>query len=138
MRIYLGQNSPDQNYKHFQNLPVFNREVMDSEANEIVCDGFLRTFAFEEIPQVLSVICKKLRLNGRLVIKDMDISLVSKHIFRYEADVASLNKVIMGAAMKSFMKLEDVESCIPSTVSVSSKHFEEGMCHFIVEGRRQK
>ena len=61
MLVYLSQfDSPDENYRQFQTLSSFHRDVLDSGATSIVCDGFLRTFEYEEIPELLKLIIKKL------------------------------------------------------------------------------
>ena len=58
MRVHLGYvEIDDQNYRQFQNIALFSREILDTEANEIVCDGFLGGFNATELQQVLGIIC---------------------------------------------------------------------------------
>ena len=125
MRVRLGYvTTDDQNYRQFQNIALFSREVLDTEANEIVCDGFLGNFSAAELPQALEIICKKIRLNGELVIKDLDIDLVAKHLSRQEMSATDINNhVLQTRSLKSFLTLEDVEKIIPDNLQISSKGF---------------
>jgi hypothetical protein len=140
MRVHLGYvEIDDQNYRQFQNIALFSREILDTEANEIVCDGFLGGFNATELQQVLGIICKKIRLNGELVIKDLDIDLVAKNLNRQEMSVADMNShVFKSRSLKSFLTLEDVERIIPDDFQVSGKGFDENMCEFIIKARRLK
>ena len=140
MRIHLGYSTvDDQNYKQFQNIGLFAREVLDTEANEIVCDGFLGGFDIEELPQALSIICKKVRLNGELVIKDLDIDLVAKHLSRQEMSAMDINNhVLKSRSLKCFLTLEDIEKIIPDNLQISDKGFDEVMCEFVIKARRFK
>ena len=104
MLVYLSQfDSPDENYKQFQTLSSFHKGVLDSEATSIVCDNFLRTFEYIEIPELLKLIIKKLRIKGELVIKDLDIDLVSRHVLDQRIDLPCSRHIERGWSLQEYL-----------------------------------
>tara|TARA_R100000008_G_C3585569_1_gene171996 strand:+ start:2493 stop:2915 length:423 start_codon:yes stop_codon:yes gene_type:complete len=138
MKIYLSQaDQEDKNYRHFQNVAMFVREVLDTEANEIICDGFLSNFSSDELPQVINIICSKVRLNGEVVVKDLDFDLVARRISREELSVTHINQnILRSRSFKSLLTLEDVEQFVPEGFQVYTKGFDESMCEFVIRLRR--
>ncbi len=135
MLVYLSQfDSPDENYRQFQTLSSFHRDVLDSEATSIVCDGFLRTFEYEEIPELIKLIIKKLRINGELVVKDLDIDLVSRHILDQGVDLATINEICRGSS-KSLLLCEAVEGLLAG-LEITTKQFDENTMTFVIKARR--
>lgn len=135
MLVYLSQfDSPDENYRQFQTLSSFHRGVLDSEATSIVCDGFLRTFEYQEIPELLKLIIKKLRINGEIVIKDLDIDLVSRHVLDQAVDLATINEICRGSS-KSLLLCEAIEGLLAG-LEVTAKQFDENTMTFIIKARR--
>lgn len=135
MLVYLSQfDSPDENYRQFQALSSFHRGVLDSEATSIICDGFLRTFEYQEIPELLKLIIKKLRINGEIVIKDLDIDLVSRHVLDQAVDLATINEICRGSS-KSLLLCEAIEGLLAG-LEVTAKQFDENTMTFIIKARR--
>lgn len=135
MLVYLSQfDSPDENYKQFQTLSSFHKGVLDSEATSIVCDNFLRTFEYVEIPELLKLIIKKLRIKGELVIKDLDIDLVSRHVLDQRIDLAAINDICKGSS-KSLLLCEAVEELLAG-LEIVTKQFDENTMTFVIKARR--
>ncbi|MAR66660.1 MAG: hypothetical protein CL833_05340 [Crocinitomicaceae bacterium] len=135
MLVYLSQfDSPDENYKQFQTLSSFHKGVLDSEATSIVCDNFLRTFEYVEIPELLKLIIKKLRIKGELVIKDLDIDLVSRHVLDQRIDLAAINDICKGSS-KSLLLCEAVEGLLAG-LEIVTKQFDENTMTFVIKARR--
>ena len=135
MLVYLSQfSSPDENYRQFQNLPSFHRGVLDSEATSIVCDNFLRTFKYQEIPELIQLIIKKLRINGELVIRDIDVDLVSRHVLNQSTNLSMINEICKGNS-KSFLICEAVEELL-SGLEVTAKQYDENTMTFVIKARR--
>ncbi len=135
MLVYLSQfDSPDENYKQFQTLSSFHKGVLDSEATSIVCDNFLRTFDYVEIPELLKLIIKKLRIKGELVIKDLDIDLVSRHVLDQRIDLAAINDICKGSS-KSLLLCEAVEELLAG-LEIVTKQFDENTMTFVIKARR--
>ena len=135
MLVYLSQfDSPDENYRQFQTLSSFHRGVLDSEATSIVCDNFLRTFEYAEIPELLKLIIKKLRIKGELVIKDLDIDLVSRHVLDQRIDLATINDICKGSS-KSLLLCEAVEGLLAG-LEIVTKQFDENTMTFVIKARR--
>jgi hypothetical protein len=135
MLVYLSQfDNPDENYTRFQNLSSFHRGVLDSEATSIVCDNFLRTFEYVEIPELLKLIIKKLRINGEIVIRDIDMDLVSRHILNQRLDLSAINEICKGSS-KSLLLCETIEELLTG-LEVITKQFDENTMTFVIKARR--
>jgi len=140
MIVYLSpfENS-DKNYSTFNNIATFLRGVLDSEATQIVCDGFFSSVDYTDLQSVLPMICKKLRLDGELIVKDLDASLVAHQIFKNEVPLKEMNeKVIKSRTIKCLMSSDDVERAIAGSVQITAKHFDDSMCEFIIKAKRSR
>ena len=138
MRVYLSHSNPeDQSFTHFTNVTTLSRGVMDSEATHIICDGFLSSFAYKDLPGLLKLIFQKMRIGCELTIIEPDFYLISKHIFREEADIEFINGVLFNSnSMKSILTMETIEKFIDPHLEVVAKHFDEDLCKSIIKIRR--
>ena len=90
-----------------------------------------------DLANILPIICKKIRLNGELVVKDLDASLIAHHIFKNKYPLQEINqKVIKSRTMKCLMDIEDVERAIANHVQITAKHFDDSMCEFVIKAKR--
>ena len=130
MLVHLTSNNESlKGYKSFSDVLSFSRGVGDNEATSIICENFLCNFNYSDLPKVVALIVKKMRLRCELIISEKDFSLISKHIFRESVDIEGLNHAIfsdMGTGIKSILTSETIESLLnPYELSVISKGFDE-------------
>lgn len=141
MKVYLSTTNPEDNgFNHFANISAFSKQVMDSEATEIICDKFLSTFKYEEIARLMGIVLSKMRLGCELTIIEPDFCLISKHIFRENADLESINATIFESnTLRSILTIQDVEPLINNpNMEIVSKHFDEDLCKFVIKIKRVK
>jgi hypothetical protein len=140
MRIFLSQSEPeDQSLKHFTNVATLSRDVMDSEATHIVCDGFLSSFAYNDLQGLLKLICQKMRIGCELIIIEPDFYLISKHVFREEIEIELINQIVFNSnSLRSILTMKTIEKLLDPTLEVISKHFDEHLCKSIVTIKRNQ
>ena len=101
MKAYLSQSQTgDDSFKHFSNIASFSRGVLDSEAQEIVCDRFLSSFSYSETEKLLEIIFKKMRTGCQLTIIEPDFYLISKHLFSRGLIINSKGKAILASLVR--------------------------------------
>lgn len=140
MRIFLSQSeSEDQSLKHFTNVTTLSRDVMDGEATHIVCDGFLSSFAYNDLQGLLKLICQKMRVGCELIIIEPDFYLISKHVFREEIEIELINQIVFNSnSLRSILTMQTIEKLLDPTLEVISKHFDEHLCKSIVTIKRNQ
>tara|TARA_Y100000593_G_C4286012_1_gene325499 strand:+ start:1168 stop:1590 length:423 start_codon:yes stop_codon:yes gene_type:complete len=140
MKAYLSFVRPEDNaYNYYRNIGNFANAVMDSEANEIVCRDFLSSFSYDEVPALMDLILKKMRINSELTIVEPDFYLASKHIYRGDIPVSEINsKLFDSNSLKSILTISDIESLITPSFQVVSKHLDENSCRFVIKVRRSQ
>ena len=84
--------------------------------------------------ELLKLIIKKLRINGELVIKDLDIDLISRHVLDQFVDLATINEICKGSS-KSLLLCEAVEGLL-NGLEIMTKQFDENTMTFIIKARR--
>lgn len=138
MLVYLtSTNKQLSNYDNYHNIPSFARAVLDNEAQEIVCENFLSSFHYNDIPKLLDLIFQKLRLRGTLVIHELDFHAISRQFFREEISSELVNNIVFAdnRAIKCFLTLEDLEKFIPiDKFHIESKEF--GPHNFVLKIKR--
>lgn len=138
MKVYIGSNPKNDRYNFDSNMVgLFMGQVLDSEANEIVCENLLSNFHISELSDVISSVCKKIRLKGKLIIKDFDFYFISKIIFRNESTTQDINEAVFkdGHRIKSMLTLDLVESLLPhDKFNIISKEF--GKTDFTIQLER--
>jgi hypothetical protein len=114
-------------YKNFNQITSFARSVADSEAQKIYCENFLSSFDYNDVPGVVNLILKKLRMGSTLTIIEPDFELISRQIFREEIPVSNVNQIIFKdkKVIKCFLTSEAVESLITDErFAIISKRFD--------------
>ena len=126
MKIYLCLTEPEEKtHKWVSNIAVFNGFVEDSEATSIVCDGFLSSFAYSELEDVLKRIVSKMRLGAELIIINSDIKMLSQRICSEEIDTSTLNSILFKhGSLKSLSSVEGLCELMPENLQVTHKHFD--------------
>tara|TARA_R110000824_G_scaffold808_5_gene4969 strand:+ start:2931 stop:3353 length:423 start_codon:yes stop_codon:yes gene_type:complete len=138
MNIHLSPREPvDKSYQWVQNIATLNGLVSDSEARAIVCDMFLAQFTYDEIPQVLEHLYKKMRTGCELTIIEPDLNFISRYVLRNGIDQDYLSQtVFVGVAIKSIPDMETVISGLPSNMQVVHRGFDEASCKSLIKIKR--
>tara|TARA_R100001377_G_scaffold9933_1_gene5054 strand:- start:2626 stop:3048 length:423 start_codon:yes stop_codon:yes gene_type:complete len=138
MRIHLSSSGPvDKSYKWASNIVSFNDMVQDREATSIICDHFLSSFSYDEIPEVMKIIASKMRLKSELTIVQPDIIILSQKLSREEIDEKSLNSILFrGEGVKSLCSTETIQSLIPDNLQITEKHFDVATSNIVIKARR--
>ena len=95
------------------------------------------SFHYSELADVISLICKKMRLRGKLVIKEFDFYFISKIIFRGESTTEEVNNILFkdGNKIKSILTLDLIESLLPQdSFRITKKEF--GKIDFTIQLER--
>jgi|TARA_B100000676_G_scaffold141614_1_gene140289 hypothetical protein len=140
MKAYLSQSQTgDDSFKHFSNIASFSRGVLDSEAQEIVCDRFLSSFSYSETEKLLEIIFKKMRTGCQLTIIEPDFYLISKHLFKDSVHIDIINGIVFkDNVIKCMLTMDKIAGMINPALDVIEKHFDEQSCVSIIKIRRNK
>jgi hypothetical protein len=141
MKIYLSQSPPsDSSLTHFGNIAHLSNGVMDTEATEITSHGFLSSFEYDNIPRVAQIIKSKARIGCIITIIEPDFYLISKKVFRQEMNLEDVNlNVFMSGSIKSMLTFEHAEQFfVNESFQIVSKSFDDNLCRFILQIRRNK
>ena len=138
MRIYLSSSQPvDKSYKWASNIVLFNDMVQASEATSIVCDHFLSSFSYGEIPEVLKIISSRMRLQSEITIIHPDITILSQKLSREEIDEQTLNNILFKhEGIRSVCSTETIQSLIPANLRITQKHFDMTTSNIVIKARR--
>jgi 2-polyprenyl-3-methyl-5-hydroxy-6-metoxy-1,4-benzoquinol methylase len=100
MKVYLGNRSiKDESFKVLSQVEMLEYVADDSECTSIILDGLLRQYSINKIPNILSLIVKKLRPEGSLIISDIDFDLLV-FAYRKTGNLLELNQ--MAEQVKGF------------------------------------
>lgn len=141
MKIYLSQLPPaDESLTHFGNIAHLSNGIMDTEATEITSNGFLSSFEYHNIPRVAEIIKNKARIGCVITIIEPDFYLISKKVFRQEISLEDVNSnVFMSGSIKSMLTFEHADQLFSGeNFQVVSKSFDDNLCRFIFQVRRNK
>jgi len=138
MRIFLShKNTPDNSYSQATNLNVLNGIVLDSEATEILCDDFISSFSNNEIKELLENICKKVRLKGQLIIKEVDANITARKYYVEEINLEELNSILFdNQKRKSIVDIGLLTRSIPESFQVEEKYFDNNTGNIVLKCRR--
>ena len=141
MKIYLSQMPPnDSALTHFGNIAHLSNGVMDTEATEITSEGFLSSFEYANVPQVVEIIRKKARMGCVITFVEPDFYLISKKIFRQEVHLEQLNANVFNSnSIKSMLTIDTVRTFFnDDSFQIIAESFDDNLCKFILQVRRVK
>jgi|TARA_R100000479_G_scaffold35885_1_gene15898 hypothetical protein len=132
MKIFLSPNEPlDKNLTWINNIGILDKRVLDSEATNITCENFLCNFDELQMQKVLEIIFKKIRMKGRLFIKDFDLYSASKAVYKNNLGIEYVNSLMSGS-VRSFLSIEKIEQCLPQGYRVTQKQIKENDLSFVI------
>ena len=138
MRIYLSSSEPaDKSYKWASNIVAFNDMVQTSEATSVVCDQFLSSFSYSEIPEGLKIIASKMRLQSQITIVHPDIVVLSQRMSREEVNEQNFNDILFrNEAIRSVCSTETIQSLIPDNLEITQGVFDVTTSNMVIKARR--
>ena len=138
MKIYISTKEPeDKNYTHISNVMMLDKAVLDCEATDIIVDDYLSQFSESELPQLLSKILSKLRLDGTITLVDTDVDILSMRYTRGDINIKDLNELLFGAvSRKSLLNIESVSSPLSKGFKIEQSSIDSQLGNFFVKARR--
>lgn len=140
MKIYISVKQPkDDSYNHVSNIMMLNDMVLDCEATDIIVDNYLSQFSESELPQLLSKILSKMRVNGTITIVDIDVDILSMRYNRGDVTIKDLNDLLFdGTSRKSLLNLESVATAFNDSFLIEQSSLDSQLGTFFVKARRTK
>jgi len=95
MKVYFSKTEPEMNgYVHISDFKMMDLLVDDAQAEEIIVNDTLSTISFDQLPNVFSLLCSKLRMGGQIVIYYTDMSLICPQYERDEIQIEKVNELL--------------------------------------------
>jgi hypothetical protein len=140
MKIYISVKQPkDDSYNHVSNIMMLDDMVLDCEATDIIVDNYLSQFSESELPQLLSKILSKMRVNGTITIVDIDVDILSMRYNRGDVTIKDLNDLLFGGtSRKSLLNLESVATAFNDSFLIEQSSLDSQLGTFFVKARRTK
>jgi len=138
MKIYISTKEPeDKNYNHISNVMMLDKVVLDCEATDIIVDDYLSQFSEDELPQLLSKILSKLRLDGTITLVDTDVDILSMRYTRGDISIKDLNELLFGSvSRKSLLNIESVSAPLSKGFKIEQSSIDSQLGNFFVKARR--
>lgn len=140
MQLTLTNNPPGgkmpENTTIISDIALLEMMVEDNECNNIVVDSFLSNFHIENVKSVLEKILSKLRINGTIIITDVEADIMANDLLRSDIDLETFNSIIFsGDNTRSVLTIEYVRGCLmESGIEITRSYIEKNF--FVVEGKR--
>ena len=119
MKIYIGpKNLEDKSYKCISDVSILEYVSEDSECNLIVLDGVFRKNNIDKYSEIVQLVCKKLRINGTLIVVDIDFDLLA-YAYSKIGNIQELNKSVFTTDIQSFLTYDILLNIFQSVSNVS-------------------
>jgi len=133
MKIYVGPRQINENnIKSIQSLDIIEHVCEDSQCEIIILDMCLNKYPISKLDNMLKLALRKLRINGEIIISDIDFDLLS-YLYSYNKEgVVGVNNLLQSIGPAScFLTIDLVESLLknsgynllPVTKSVDNLEF---------------
>lgn len=140
MKIYISVKQPtDSSYSHLSNIMMLDDMVLDCEATDLVVDDYLSQFSEKELPQLLSKILSKIRVDGTITILDIDVDILSMRYSRGDINIKDLNSLLFNdSSRKCLLNLESVLDAFNDSFKIEHSAINSQLGTFSVKARRIK
>lgn len=107
MKVYIGNRKlNDESFKVITEPEILNYVAEDSECTTIILDNALSKLKIDDVINTINTTVKKLRINGLLVINDIDFDLLT-YLYTRNPNLQELNTLVGGInGFKSFLSSE--------------------------------
>lgn len=83
MKIYIGnQEIQDSSIQKISDVQTLQYVADNNECNQIIVDNNLRRINQDQLYQTAQIIVSKLRIDGRLIINDIDSDLLGFYLYK--------------------------------------------------------
>lgn len=94
MKVFISNKTQKDGYLCVPNINTLNVVVENGEADEIIVDNFLSGFSKDRIADILKAILAKVKLNGKIVIFQNDIEILSWQLTRGFINIDDFNNAL--------------------------------------------
>lgn len=137
MKIYLSEKKPSNTeFTHVTNIINLDNVVEDNEATQIILDDFLRVFKITEIETVVKKVLTKLRLNGSIVISDVDVDVITSKYNRGDMNLEEFNTAVFENPSSNLINIEFLREVISKLIKIKSMSLDQNSGKFVIEGTR--
>lgn len=137
MQLVLTNNNYDlDNFTVINDISLLDIMVDDSECTVINVESFLSNFEMGQIKNVLQKLLSKLRINGTIIISDLELeTLALSHLIK-ESLIEEFNQIAFSNPnLKSFLTIEFVLSALKEFGLVIEMSYIENN-FFVIRARR--
>lgn len=140
MQLTLTNNPPSnkapENSTVIGDIALLDMMIEDNECNNIVVDSFLSNFHIENVKNVLEKILSKLRINGTIIITDVDADIIANDLLRSDIDLETFNSIIFSFdKTRCVLTIEYIRNCLVEFgIEVTRSYIENTF--FVLEGKR--
>lgn len=137
MKIYLSEKKPSNTeFTHVTNIINLDNVVEDNEATQIILDDFLRVFKITEIETVVKKVLTKLRINGSIVISDVDVDVITSKYNRGDMNLEEFNTAVFENPSSNLINIEFLREVISKLIKIKSMSLDQNSGKFVIEGTR--
>lgn len=94
MKVFISNKTQKDGYLCVPNINTLNVVVENGEADEIIVDNFLSGFSKDRTVDILKAILAKVKLNGKIVIFQNDIEILSWQLTRGFINIDDFNNAL--------------------------------------------
>lgn len=130
MKIYIGQRqiNTEENFKVIPSPEVLEYLVEDAECETIILDTCLSKYPIGQSVEFLKLALRKLRINGEIIINDIDFDLFCYLYSIKQNDITAINKLLTEIGpMGSVLTGESLQGAITElagdSLEITSKLF---------------
>lgn len=120
MKVYIGnRNFNDDSFKIITEPEILNYVAEDSECTTIILDNVLSKLKLNDAVNVISTAINKLRMNGILIINDVDFDLLT-YLYTRNPNLQELNNLVSGInGFKSFLSSDLIKGIMSNFSNLS-------------------
>lgn len=140
MQLTLTNNPPPVNLVAcntvINDIDLLDMLVEENECTNIIVESFLSNFNIENTRGVLEKILSKLRINGTIIITDIEIEVIANDLLLSNIDLEMFNSVIFaGNKARSLLTIETVRHYLEEFgIKITRSYIENNF--FVLEGKR--
>jgi len=139
MRIKLSGKASDSQDKDSMSVNQFNSQVLDSEATEILLDGFLCEYSISEIKKLIELVRNKCRIGCVVTIIEKDFGVILSDIAIGKEDLANVNDYLENCkGLKSLLTYETISKIISPHFLISAVNFNSEKSTVTIKAKRVK
>lgn len=109
MKAFISNKNQKDGYLCIPNINTLHIMVENGEADEIIVDNFLSGFTTDQTKKIIADILAKVKINGKIVIYQNDIGILSWQLTRGFINIDEFNTFLFSdGPILSTLELEDI------------------------------